>query len=95
MKKVSMILLAAVLVVALIFSTPQECEGSLVDDFLVSAEKATAFFPGAAAQGADTPAELADEAAELASKTQAELDREQSKSPDEVAREVAEDHAEL
>jgi len=67
----------------------------LLDDFLVSAEKATAFFPGAAAQEPDTPAELADEAAELASKSQAELDREQSKSPDEVAREVAEDHAEL
>ena len=52
-------------------------------------------FSGAAAQEPDTPAELADEAAELASKSQAELDREQSKSPDEVAREVAEDHAEL
>jgi len=88
-------LVAAVLVVALVFSAPQECEGSLIDDFLVSAEKATAFFPGAAAQEPDTPAELAEEAADPDIKSQAELDREQSKSPDEVAREVAEDHAEL
>jgi len=88
-------LVAAVLVIALVFSTPQECEGSLIDDFLVSAEKATAFFPGAAAQEPDTPAELAEEAADPDIKTQAELDREQSKSPDELAREVAEDHAEL
>ena len=51
--------------------------------------------PGAAAQEPDTAAELAEEAADPDIKTQAELDREQSKSPDEVAREVAEDHAEL
>jgi len=95
MRKASVMLVAAVLVIALVFSTPQECEGSLIDDFLVSAEKATAFFPGAAAQEPDTPAELAEEAADPDIKTQAELDREQSKSPDELAREVAEDHAEL
>jgi len=82
-----MMLVAAVLVVALIFSSPQEVEGSLIDDFIVSAEKATAFFPGAHAQ---TTAEQADEAAEAARKTQAEIDREQTKSPDEVANEAAE-----
>jgi len=95
MRKPSILLVAAVLVMALVFSAPKECEGSLIEKFLVSAEKATAFFPGAAAQEPDTPAELAEEAANPEIKTQAELDREQSKSPDEVAREVAEDHAEL
>jgi len=59
-------------------------------DFLVSAEKATSFFPGADAQG-PSAAEAADEAAELAAKSPAEIEREQSKSPDEVAREVTEE----
>lgn len=90
MKKASVMAIAALLVVALIITSPQNCEGSLIGDFILSAEKATSFFPGAEAQGATT-AEAADEAAELAAKTPAEINREQSKSPDEVAREVAED----
>jgi len=84
-------LVAAVLVVALVFSSPQEVEGSLLDDFLVSADKATAFFPGAHAQDtATTAAEAAEEAADDATKTQAELDRESTKTVDEAADEVAE-----
>jgi len=83
-----MMVMAALLVITLIFASPQNCEGSLIGDFIVSAEKATSFFPGADAQGT---AEAADEAAELASKSTAEIEREQSKSPDEIAREVTEE----
>jgi len=81
--------MVALLVLSLIFTSPKQSEGSLIGDFIISAEKAASFFPGAHAQE-PTADEAADEAAELAAKTPAEIEREQNKSPDELAREVAE-----
>jgi len=85
--------LAVVLVVALVTYFPQKSDGALIDDFLVSAEKATSFFQGADA--AKTEAEVTAEAAETAAKTPAEVEREATKSPQELADEVEEAAAEL
>jgi len=93
MKSVTVLAISALVFAALILTSPQNSEASVIDDFVVSAEKATTFFQGADA--AKTEAELALEAAEVAAKLPAEIEREATKPPLEVADEAAEAVAEL
>jgi len=93
MKSVAVLTVLAMVFALLVLSSPQNSEASVIDDFMVSAEKATTFFQGADA--AKTEAELALEAAEVAAKLPAEIEREATKPPQEVADEAAEAVAEL
>jgi len=81
----SLFLLSAILALSLLVTT-QRSEGAVLEDFILTAEKATAFFQGVSAT--DTQAELDEEATEQ--KTTAEIEREATKTPDEVAQEAAE-----
>jgi len=87
MKSKTIFVISAFLLVSLILSSPQETEGALLDDLLMSADRATAFFQGAHA-APDTAAELAAEAAEP--KEPGEVEREAAKTPDELADEALE-----
>jgi len=93
MKSVAVLTVLAMVFALLVLTSPQNSEASVIDDFMVSAEKATTFFQGADA--AKTEAELALEAAEVAAKLPAEIEREATKPPQEVADEAAEAVAEL
>jgi len=90
MKSTKVLAVSALLLVALFLTTPQSTEAALLDDFLITADKATSFFQGAYAL--DTAAEAAAEAAEP--KAPGEVEREAAeaaaKTPDEVADEALE-----
>merc|ERR1711990_910465 len=66
----SVAVLTVLVFALLVLTSPQNSEASVIDDFMVSAEKATTFFQGADAAKAE--AELALEAAEVAAKLPAE-----------------------
>merc|ERR1712212_894760 len=82
MKSSTVLVMSALMLLALFSSSSQNAEAALLDDFLISAEKATSFIQGAHA-APDTAAEIAAEAAEP--KDPAEASRELAKTPDEVA----------
>merc|ERR1712168_1463232 len=84
MKSVAVLTVLAMVFALLVLSSPQNSEASVIDDFMVSAEKATTFF-----QGADAAK------TEVAAKLPAEIEREAAKPPQEVADEAAEAVAEL
>jgi len=89
MKTASVLAFSVVLFVALFLTSPKASNAALLDDLLISAEKATAFFPGA--QAMPTGNEEMGEAEEP--KTAAEIaenEREATKSPTEVAAEAEE-----
>jgi len=71
--------------------TPESTEAALFDNLFLSAQKATAFFPGADA--GKTAAEQAAEAAEP--KEVGEAEREAAKTPTELANEAEEAVLEL
>lgn len=87
MKTASVLALSGLLMTALFFMAPQDSEAALLEDFMISAEKATAFFPGAQASPVANPVGN-EESMEV--KTPAEAERESTKGPDEVAREALE-----
>lgn len=86
MKSTTILAVSALLLLAL-FASQQKAEAALLDDFLMSADRATTFFQGAYA-APDTEAEIAAEAAEP--KDPGEVERELAKTPDEVADEALE-----
>jgi len=81
MKTAAVLAFSGLLIGALLIVKPKPLEAAMLKDFLITAEKATAFFPGAQ----PSPI-LAEETGEV--RTQGEISRESTKTPDEVSREA-------